>query len=111
MNNLVEILEEFGNKFIEAENKHFHKETEDNGEYIPRIERFTKTCRVYLKENKINEKEISDLEIKLIKIAENLFVTEWVRQAEEESIENDIEDERTNAIKTFYSYIKDKKYK
>lgn len=111
MNDLIEILEEFGNKFIEAEYKHFNIASEDNGEYIPRIERFTKICRGYLKEKNINEKEILELEIILIKKAENLFVSEWVRQVEEESIENDINEERNRAIKTFYSYIKEKKYK
>ena len=117
MDNLENIVEELGNEIIEAENRYFIYKFEDNYIYIPRIERLIKTLGRYLNGKSIDKKRILETEIRLMKKAENLFVTEWMNFSEkeiEEKEENkgfDEEYERERAIKTFYGFIKEKRYK
>ena len=113
IDDLEKIIEEFVNEIIEAENQHFIDKSEDNSEYIPRIERFIKILGRYLNSKSIDNKIIFEIELKLMKKAEKLFVIEWMKFSEKELEAEgyDEEYERERAIKTFYEFIKEKRYK
>ena len=113
IDDLEKIIEELGNEIIEAENQYFIDKSEDNAKYIQRIERLIKYLGRYLKGKSIDKKRIFEIELKLMKKAEILFFNEWMKFSEEqlEAEGFDEEYERERAIKTFYGFIKEKRYK